>query len=135
MKNATKIVLLKYGIPVFALIVVAVQLVLVKTKELSRWKGGGYGMYTEIHYVYNQIYIPGFSVDSLVKDNEEMQSTFGKLLVMPNRYNLKKVAKIVLKTQDVDSINVQIWKPLVNSKKGTYTRVLSDEIQLKKSSL
>ncbi|NRD22557.1 hypothetical protein HNV10_04850 [Winogradskyella litoriviva] len=135
MKNVTKIVLLKYGIPVFAIIIVAVQLFLVKTKDLSRWKGGGYGMYTEIHYAYNQIYIPGFSVDSLVKDNEQMQSTFGRLLVMPNSDNLEKVAKLVLETTHVDSINVQIWKPIVNSKEGTYTRVLSHEIQVKKSSL
>lgn len=135
MNKITKEFLLKYGIPSLAVIVVVIQLVLVNTKELSRWKGGGYGMYTEIHYFYNQIYIPGMSVDSLVKDNLEMKSTLGHLMVMPNEINLKKAAELVLKTSKQDSVDVQIWKPIVNSENGIYTRVLVGEIHLKKSGL
>ncbi|WP_299110283.1 hypothetical protein [uncultured Winogradskyella sp.] len=135
MTKTTKEFLLKYGIPSLAIIVVVIQLFLVNTKELSRWKGGGYGMYTEIHYFYNQIYIPGMSVDSLVKDNSEMKFTLGHLMVMPNETNLKKAAELVLKTSKKDSIDVQIWKPIVNSENGIYTRVLAGEIHLNKSGL
>ena len=135
MNKTTKEFLLKYGIPSLALIVVVIQLFLVNTKNLSRWKGGGYGMYTEIHYFYNQIYIPGMSVDSLVKDNLEMKSTLGHLMVMPNEINLKKAAELVLRTSKQDSVDVQIWKPIVNSENGMFTRVLVGEIHLNKSSL
>lgn len=135
MNKTSKQELLKYGIPSLALIVFLIQLFLVNTKDLSRWKGGGYGMYTEMHYAYNQIYIPGMSVDSLVKDNPKMKSALGHLMVMPNKINLEKAAILVLNTYNRDSIHVQIWKPIVNVENGTYTRVLKEEIRLNKSSL
>ena len=135
MSNIIKEVLLKYGIPFVAVIVIVIQLFFVNTLKLNRWKGGGYGMYTEIHYYYNQIYIPGMSVDSLVKDNRDMKDTLGYLMLMPNEDNLKKAAELVLKTTHKDSIHVQIWTPTINSKNGVYSRVLIDEIYLKNKDL
>ena len=135
MLSRKKETFLKYGIPSLAVIVIAIQLFFVHTKKLNKWKGGGYGMYTEIHYYYNQIYIPGMSVDSLLKDNSEMKTTFGYLMVMPNKDNLEKAARLVLKTTHKDSIHVQIWKPIVNSKNGVYSRELIDEIYVIQSDL
>lgn len=131
MTNKTKTLILRYGIPCLAVIVIAIQLFLVNTQRLSKWKGGGYGMYTEIHYHYNQIYIPGMSIDSLLKDNREMKKTLGYLLVMPNKKNLNKAGELILKTTHKDSIHIQIWKPTVNSKNGVYSRALVDEVYLK----
>ncbi|RXJ45985.1 hypothetical protein [Gelidibacter gilvus] len=131
MNNTTKEFVLKYGIPTLAVIVIAVHLFLVNTKNLSKWKGGGYGMYTELHYFGNQIYIPGMSLDSLLKDNQEMKKTLSCLMVMPNIDNLNKAGQLILKTTQKDSIHVQIWKPIVNSKNGHYSRVLIDEVYLK----
>ncbi|HUH27110.1 hypothetical protein [Gelidibacter sp.] len=131
MNNTIKEFVLKYGIPTIAVIVIALHVFLVNTKNLSKWKGGGYGMYTEIHYFSNQIYIPGMSLDSLLKDNREMKKTLGYLMLMPNTDNLNKAAQLILKTSQKDSIHVQIWKPIVNSKNGHYSRVLIDEIYLK----
>jgi hypothetical protein len=126
---------LKYGIPSLAILVIVVQLFFVKTQRLSKWKGGGYGMYTETHYWNNQIHISGLSVDSLLKDHLEMKSTLGYLMLMPSRANLKKAAELVLKTTTKDSIHIQIWKPSINSKNGIYTRVLIDEIYIKNKEL
>lgn len=131
MGNPTKELVLKYGIPTLAVIVIAVHLFLVNTKNLSKWKGGGYGMYTEIHYFSNQIHIPGMSLDSLLKDNREMKKTLGYLMLMPNTDNLNKAGQLILKTTQKDSIHVQIWKPIINSKNGRYSRVLIDEVHLK----
>ena len=131
MNNKIKEFLLKYGIPTLAVIVIAVHLFHVNTQNLSKWKGGGYGMYTEIHYFSNQIYIPGMTLDSLLKDNQEMKKTLGYLMLMPNSDNLNKSAQLILKTTRKDSIHVQIWKPMVNSRNGHYSRVLMDEVYLK----
>jgi len=135
MTSTSKTFFLKYGIPSLAVAVIAIQLFLVKTQNLNKWKGGGYGMYSEIHYYYNQIYIPGVSIDSIVTNDDDMKDTLGYLMLMPNENNLKKAAKLVLKRRDVDSIHVQIWKPTINSKNGVYSRVLIDEVYLNKSSL
>jgi hypothetical protein len=127
--------LLRYGVPIFAIVIIVIQLILVSTQRLNRWKGGGYGMYSELHYYYNQIHIPGESVDSLVKDNSDMKNTLGYLMVMPNKQNLIKAAELVLKTTHKDSIHIQIWKPTVNSKTGIYSRALIDEVYLKNTDL
>lgn len=130
-----KTLLLNYGIPCLAVIVIVIHLFFVNTQNLSKWKGGGYGMYTEIHYYYNQIYIPGMSVDSLLEDNREMKNTLGFLMLMPNKNTLKKAGDLILKTTGKDSIHIQIWKPSINSKNGIYSRVLIDEIHLKNTAL
>lgn len=135
MANTAKELILKYGIPSLAVFIIAIQLFYVNTKNLSKWKGGGYGMYTEIHYFSNQIYIPGMSLDSLLKDNREMKSTLGYLMLMPNRDNLNKAGELILKTTQKDSIHIQIWKPIVNSENGFYSRVLIDEVHLKATDL
>lgn len=133
MAHPKKEFLLKYGIPALAIVVILVQLFFVHTKNLNRWKGGGYGMYSEIHYRSNQIYIPGMSLDSLLKDNREMKKTLGYLMLIPNKDNLNKAAKLILKTSQKDSIHLQIWKPTVNSANGFYSRELIDEVHLKTS--
>ena len=135
MVNKTKERFLKYGIPCLAVFVIAIHVFFVNTQRLNKWKGGGYGMYTGIHYYYNQIYIPGMSVDSLITDDLDMKTVLGNLKVMPNNDNLLTAAERVLKTTDVDSIHIQIWKPTVNSKNGVYSRVLINEIYLKNRDL
>jgi hypothetical protein len=135
MSNKQFAFLLKYGIPSLALVVVAIQFFYVNTYRLSKWKVGAYGMYTEIHYSDNQIYIPGLSLDSLLKDNMDMKNMLGYLLVMTNKHNLKKAAELVLETPHRDSIHIQIWKPIVNSKNGSFSRKLIDEIYLKNKDL
>lgn len=135
MANTPKELLLKYGIPSFAVVAIVVQLFLVNTQRLNAWKGGGYGMYTSIHYYYNEIYIPGMIVDSMIAEDNQMKVTLGRLKLMPNDKNLRKAAKLVLKTTKKDSIHIQIWKPLVNSKNGVYSRELVNEIYLKNSDL
>ena len=133
MPNTAKELLLKYSIPCIAVVIIVIQLFYVNTQKLNKWKGGGYGMYTGIHYYYDQIYIPGFSVDSLIANNHEIEYTFRDLKIMPNDYNLNKAAKLVLSETGKDSIHIQIWKPTINSEKGVYSRTLLTEIFYKSS--
>ncbi|WP_430467637.1 hypothetical protein [Winogradskyella ouciana] len=131
MASTSKTLLLKYGIPCVAVVVIMVQLCNVHINNLSRWKGGGYGMYTEIHYQGNQIYITGMSVDSLIANNS-INESFRYLKLMPNERNLEEAARQVLNLTNEDSIHIQVWKPTINSKDGKYTRVLLEELYYKK---
>ena len=135
MPKSPKEFLLKYGIPVIAIVLIGIQLFYVNTQNLTKWKGGGFGMYTGIHFYYDQIYIPGMSVDSLLKENRAIADAFGILKIMPNDKNLRTAAELVLKRSGKDSIHLQLWKPSVNSKNGVYSRVLFNEIHLKSSDL
>lgn len=134
MASIPKKLLLKHGIPSLAIVVIVLQLFFVNTYKLNNWKGGGYGMYSEIHFYYNQIYISGLSVDSLETD-KEIKNSLKYLKLMPNEDNLKASAELILKSTENDSIHLQIWKPTMNAKNGVYSRVLLNEIYLKNQEL
>ena len=134
MTRVSKSFLLKYGISSFMVVIIAIQFYNVNINKLNRWKGGGFGMYSEIHYYYNQIHIPGMSVDSLIKDNR-MKESLGFLMLMPNNNNLKNSADIILESTNRDSVYIQVWRPLMNSENGVYTRVLENETYLKHQDL
>lgn len=131
MPNAFKELILKFGVPSLAVIIIAIHFFMAHTQNLSKWKGGGYGMYTELHYVYNHIHITGMSVDSLKKSSPSIKKALSKVLLMPNRRNLQKAGEHILKITKKDSIHIQLWKPSVSSKQQSYTRVLADELYLK----
>ncbi len=135
MPRTPKDFFLNYGISGLAVIVIVIQLFFVNKRSLNKWKGGGYGMYTGIHYYFDQIHITGFSVDSLLKKSDEIKPTFSRLMVMPNDENLKSTAEIVLKVTKEDSIHIQVWKPTINSRNGFYSRVMINEIHLKRPQL
>ncbi|WP_405572311.1 hypothetical protein [Winogradskyella sp. Asnod2-B02-A] len=135
MPTTSKELFLKYGIPSLAILVIAIQFFFIKTQQLNQWKGGGYGMYTKIHFYYNQIYIPDISVDSLADNNNGIKNAFRMLKIMPNDANFYKAAQLVLKATDKDSVHLQLWEPSVNSSNGTYSRVLINEIHLKNQDL
>ena len=135
MPKKAKEIILKFGIPCLAVITIAIQLFLASSQSLNAWKGGGYGMYTSIHYYYNEIYITGMLVENMIEDNKEMKTTLGRLKLMPNDNNLKTAADLVIKTYDKDSIHIQIWKPAVNSENGVYSRALVNEIHVNNSEL
>ncbi|TXE10749.1 hypothetical protein ES711_02245 [Gelidibacter salicanalis] len=131
MPNPFRERLLKFGIPGLAVILIAIQFYNAHTQNLSKWKGGGYGMYTELHYIYNQVHIVNVSVDSLQKHNPSIKKAIHKVKLMPNRTNLQEAGEHILKITNKDSIHIQLWKPQVRFKQQSYTRVLMDELFLK----
>ncbi|MFK7832653.1 MAG: hypothetical protein AB8B52_05210 [Winogradskyella sp.] len=135
MPKTTHTFLLKYGVPILAIVVIIVHLFFVNTQNLTKWKGGGYGMYTGIHFHYHQIYIPTLSVDSLAEHNTQIKEAFRELKLMPNQTQLRKTAELILKSTQKDSIHIQIWKPIADSKYKVYSRTLIEEIHLKTSDL
>ena len=47
----------RHGVVVLCIAVAAVQLYLQHARQLTRWKGGGFGMYSEIHFTYRELWI------------------------------------------------------------------------------
>lgn len=133
MPNKKQAFVIKYGIPSLAIMGIAIQVFFVKSQQLNNWKGGGYGMYTSIHFYYDQLYIPNVSVDSLVAANSEIDTACRHVKIMPNDKNLKEAAELILDATGNDSIHLQFWKPTVNSKTGVYSRALVKEVCVKKS--
>lgn len=121
--------LFKYAIPTVALFIVVVQLFLVSENNLTRWKGGGFGMYSEMHYYYNEVIISNLVIplDSLKKSDTNIANKIHRLKRMPSTALLKDVAQLLTKYSSKDTITVQVWRPLLDSKKARYSRELINE--------
>lgn len=121
---------LVFCVPVIALIVITFQVVMVKTNQLSRWKGGGFGMYSEIHHGHNEIWLKHktISIDSLAQKNKRLNASIKRLKAHQTKNNLKTTAKLIQKLTQYDTIVLQVWKPKIDVNKATYYRTLASEI-------
>ena len=46
-----------FGIPVLMALVAVGQMIVVEQQALTRWKGGGFGMYTEVHFNHREVWV------------------------------------------------------------------------------
>ena len=97
--------------------------------NLSPWKGGGFGMYADVHYYYNDLIITNLNkpLDSILKQDRKVAEYVMDVKRSPNNKTLKHIAELVSKYAKNDTINVQLWKPIIDSKASTYSRVLINE--------
>jgi hypothetical protein len=114
-----------------ALVIIVVHFFLVNTSHLSKWKGGGFGMYSEVHYYYNEVFIKNLEqpLDELLAKDKNLRIVLMAVKRMPSKTNYEKMAETVSKYVDGDTISIQVWKPLINSKDATYSRELINQYQ------
>jgi hypothetical protein len=123
--------ILKYPVPIIAVLVIIVHFVLVKSSNLNKWKGGGFGMYSEVHYYFNDLVIDDLNkpLDSLIIEDRNIASFIMDVKRMPNNGNLHKMAELASKYVSSDTIKVQVWKPVIDAKNSTYSRELINRYQ------
>lgn len=123
--------LLNYSVPLVALLIVASQFFLVNTTKLNKWKGGGFGMYSELHYYYNDLVISNLKkpLDSIILQDRSVATFVMDVKRQPNNSNLKHMAQLISKYAINDTIKLQLWKPVIDSKNSKYTRELVNEYQ------
>lgn len=123
-----------YCIPLIALLIVASQFILVKTSYLNKWKGGGFGMYSEVHYYYNDLVINKLikPIDSLIAEDRSLAAFVKNVKRRPNSANLQLIGELVSKYAISDTITVQVWKPLIDSNNSSYSRELVNQYQFVK---
>lgn len=121
----------KYGVPIVAVMVIIVHLVYVKTYNLTKWKGGGFGMYSEVHYYYNEVFISNLNqpLDILIAKDKTIKNAINDVKRMPTKARFEKMAKIISKYVASDTISIQVWKPLIDSKNASYSRELVNQFQ------
>ncbi len=123
--------ILTYSVPIIALIIVASQFFLVNTSRLNKWKGGGFGMYSEVHYYYNDLIVTNLTkpIDSLILEDRSIATFVMDVKRQPNDANLKHMAELVSKYATSDTIDIQIWRPLIDAKNSRYSRELMGNYQ------
>ncbi|MEZ4803654.1 MAG: hypothetical protein R2797_12855 [Gelidibacter sp.] len=123
--------ILKYAVPIVALMIIGVHFILVRTSNLNKWKGGGFGMYSEVHYYFNEVYINNLTepLDSLIADDKNIGNLMMDVKRMPNKMNLKKMATVMSNYVTNDTVTIEVWKPLIDSKNSKYSRELINKYQ------
>ena len=90
----------------------------------TRWKGGGFGMYSEMHYNLNQIWLN----DQLIEKEqlpEELSKSFKR---KPSDTHAKLILK-ELASDIPDAETLQLWRPTFDFESMTYSRKLVYEYQ------
>ncbi|MEZ4793097.1 MAG: hypothetical protein R2783_06445 [Gelidibacter sp.] len=123
--------ILKYWVPIVALVVISVHFILVNTSNLSKWKGGGFGMYSEVHYYFNDVWICNLTkpLDSLIAEDKHIGNVMMDVKRMPNQANLEKMARLMSKYVKSDTVRIEVWKPYIDSKNANYTRERINQFQ------
>jgi hypothetical protein len=109
-----------YTIPVIALIIALWQVSHIPF-GLSRWKGGGFGMYTEVHADSRQLVVnDSLIVYDSIRDNRSIRLIFKNYLFYPR----KKYCSSLIKQLKIkgDSVKFEIWLPEYDSKMNLLTR-------------
>jgi hypothetical protein len=89
-------------------------------KGLTRWKGGGFGMYSEMHPNYRNVVINDslYKIDSL-KINSKKHVAVKKYAFFPKKKYLQSLAQTLdLKS---DTIRIEVWQLDFDAKKRQLT--------------
>ena len=123
--------LLTYGLPFCVVTVVCIQFYNVHFKNLSRWKGGGFGMYSEGHPQFRQVW--GFTGNKTIHFNDHknapkrLRQWIVRVQMWPSAKNLEHFAEQVSDLYKTDSVTIKVFEPGLNSGSNTLKMELVKE--------
>ena len=106
-----------------------------ETEGTTRWRGGGFGMYSEINWQERIIWISSkekdFSVNSnaLLK-NPKYINLQARIKRVPSQKNMRELAQLIGNYTENLSIIIQVWKPEFNLEKKILKKILINEYHL-----
>jgi len=104
-------------VPLLLVIVASYQLYKSQTTFQSQWKGGGFGMYTDIHPLFNKITINDSIIvtDTIFRKGAYQLYNLHKnqFLLYPNQTHLEKFISTT-KLYNEDSLKINIYAPNVS---------------------
>ncbi|MFN2260917.1 MAG: hypothetical protein ABR595_02475 [Psychroflexus sp.] len=117
-----------WSVPTLLFLVACFQIYQVEFEEKSRWKGGGFGMYTTIHSFNDEIWIDDefVSTENLPKkDSLHLHILKSKYKFHPTKTHLKNLIDWL--DIEKDSVKIQIFKPEFDLENSVYTKRLRYE--------
>lgn len=117
-----------YSLPLLVVLVACFQLFKTETSNLSRWKGAGFGMYTNINEVHNIILVNDtvFTYELFKPmDNIQKHRVKSNLLYNPNNKTAKKFIRSLKNEHEVKSL--QIYRPVVDVSNNQLSYTLAYE--------
>ena len=100
--------LIYYSVPILMVVIALFQIIQIP-KGLTRWKGGGFGMYSEMHPNYRKVVINDslYEKDTL-KINSKKHVAIKKYAFFPKEKYLKNLSQTLdLKS---DTLIIEVWQ-------------------------
>jgi len=122
--------LLFYTIPLLMLGIVIFQLNQIP-KGLTRWKGGGFGMYSEIHPVFRQVVINDslIKIDTLSKNIKKRAAVKRYAFYPKKEYRLNMIKQLQWPT---DTMKIEVWQLFFESKTQHLTKkIIHQDVYIK----
>jgi hypothetical protein len=122
----------KYALPLLIIIVAIYQFYMVYRHNLTRWKGGGFGMYSEMHPLTREVWIG--NKDSIWRATnpkitpKEVPKKANWLRYAPNQKNILTFAALAAEKYKLDSLVVQVWEPYLDPDKNLLGTKLIREV-------
>ena len=131
--NSTKKSVLTYLPITVSIAIIFFQIYLSSEKELSKWKGGGFGMYTEVHYNNYEVWISKqkVSIESLKRQNQSIKEQIDRCKLWPNSIELEKLALMIRDKNGNEPVIIEVWKPKISAEDMTYSRTLINRVKIK----
>ena len=126
MENRSIRKIFNYSVPIIVFIVAIFQFIQTRN-GLTRWKGGGFGMYTELNYPHREVWIVLPDTTMNVRFIPEVKKKYGELINRVKRYpNKKSVGKLSEQLSQVypDSFQIQVWTPYVDAQNQKWCKRL-----------
>jgi hypothetical protein len=128
-----KEIALKLSIPLFMMLAAGWQFYMVHTQQLTRWKGGGFGMYSEMHPQYRQVWVvlandSSYWINNSTGHTKTWQNKATKLCYRPNKKKLTEFARQYAASHLLSEVTIQVWQPDIVRKDNHLHRVLINEV-------
>lgn len=121
-----KSLLAKLVVPTILIIVAGCQFYCSTYFNLSNWKGGGFGMYSEIHcFISRQVWFQldtGYVNLGSGAENYKYGMHLKKLRIFPTDAKLAELAKQLRKDKNLDTVRLQLWELDYDIKSGVLKR-------------
>ncbi len=116
MANFTKKNILVYLPVTLCLVVIIFQVSMQKNYNLTKWKGGGFGMYTEMHHTYYTVDVrtTGVSNRVLYRD-KQIAYQIDLCKILPTDTQLKKLATLIRTKNNNQSVHIVVLKPKLSA--------------------
>ncbi len=128
-----RVIWVKYALPLLIAGVAFHQFYMVYQKQLTRWKGGGFGMYSEMHPLSREVWI-GHSDSMWLASDPKLKfrpvaNRANRLRFMPNENEMHSFAQLAAKHYRLNHLKVQVWEPVLQKENNSLSRRLIREVQ------
>jgi hypothetical protein len=124
--------LVKYTLPAIIIAIAAFQLYEVHYHKLSRWKGGGFGMYSEVHPLWRQVWIISKDSSFPIEKSSKLYADAYRLKMKPDEDRTLAFAGKAADLLNLDSITIQVWEPGLDIKSNRLSRIKVKEVKYAK---